>query len=135
MITRFEEHTAPLPVQLRQVVVPHVVALLAGRRGKAMRITNTQIREAIKEHMASSTMVAEATLRAIIHEIRIEGLVPDLVANERGYYVAEDEDDLHEYAKSLDERARSIQAVRRSLYQHSRLVAQAAQGDQLPLFK
>lgn len=135
MITRFENHTAPLSATTRQEMVPHVVALLSERRGKAARITNTQIRHKLQELVGGEALVAEATLRAIIHEIRIDGLVPDLVASERGYYVAVDEADLQEYLESLQERVRSIQAVRRSLFQHSRLVAQAAQGDQLPLFK
>lgn len=142
MIVRFEEITKPLSEYAKTILVPMVVDLLLDRVGAEKAITNARLRDAIdtrarrlaREYSTPEPKpVADATVRAVIHRIRAEGLVADLVASSAGYYVAETAKDVIEYAESLRERADSILAVRRSLFIHSKLIPPPLDGGQLPL--
>ena len=47
--------------------------------------------------------------------IRRNGLVPHLVANSNGYYVATSVEEVERYARSLEQRASAILSVKKSL--------------------
>lgn len=51
-------------------------------------------------------------LRKMINLIRRTGLVPNLLASGKGYYVANDKEDAKRFIKSLREREEAIRAVR-----------------------
>ena len=52
-----------------------------------------------------------ARIRKVINHIRIKGLVQNLVANSKGYYIETDVQSIENYKQSLRDRIASIQAV------------------------
>ena len=59
----------------------------------------------------------EARTRKIINHIRINGLVYNLVASGKGYYIAETESEMRRYISSLLSREGAIAAMRMALEQ------------------
>ena len=57
----------------------------------------------------------EARVRKCINYIRMRGLVPHLIANSNGYFVATSIAQVEKYMKSLDQRATAIWAMRSAL--------------------
>jgi 5-formaminoimidazole-4-carboxamide-1-beta-D-ribofuranosyl 5'-monophosphate synthetase len=112
MIQGFEDLTHALTEYELNTVVPAVVRGLQKRNGKASRITNREMVEKMKEH---GYEVSEPRLRKVINHIRNNGLVPCLVASEKGYYVATDPEDLKRYISSLMGREKAIKQVRESM--------------------
>lgn len=54
-------------------------------------------------------------VRKCINYIRVHGLVPHLIANNRGYFCATSIEQAEEYIESLDQRAKAICAMRAAL--------------------
>lgn len=59
--------------------------------------------------------LTEARVRKCINYIRMNGLVPHLVANSNGYYCATSVKEVEKYMDSLEQRAKAIWAVRSAL--------------------
>lgn len=113
MIDNFEEYTAHLTTYERDMLVPllsnelkhHVGAKNAIRNKELCRIFTLKGHEGLRE----------ARVRKCINYIRMNGLVPQLIANCNGYYVATSIDEMEKYITSLDERAKAIWAMRAAL--------------------
>jgi hypothetical protein len=131
MIRRFEEHTKPLSDDLIENVVPVIASYLRRAIGADAALTNGRLRAMFV--VETGRALADTTVRAVIHHIRAEGIVADLVASSAGYYVADNAEDVIEYAESLRERAESIASIRRSLFIHSKLIPPPLDGGQLTL--
>lgn len=104
MVTRFEEETHEL-TDYEQTLVKAFVIGLGTKIGKNKIITNKEMETKMK---AKGYKVNPARIRKIIHFIRVNKMVKNLVATNRGYYVATDKEDIIEYVKSLTERRNSI---------------------------
>jgi hypothetical protein len=118
MINGFEEETAPLNYE-EKLLCARFMKGLSKRVGKENAITAVKI---------SSTLEAEgikcegARIRKIINHIRLNNLVPRLLATNRGYYVSTDAKEIEDYIEGLDQRIKAIQAVKDSIaYQLSNL--------------
>ena len=59
--------------------------------------------------------LTEARVRKCINYIRINGLVPHLIANSHGYFCATSIEQVETYIESLDQRAKAIWAMRAAL--------------------
>lgn len=59
--------------------------------------------------------ISEVRIRKCINYIRVNGLVPHLIANSRGYYVATTVEEVETYCESLKGRAEAIFAMRQAL--------------------
>ena len=110
MVTRFEDETHEL-TDYEKTLVRSFVISFAKKRGKEQIITNKEIETKMK---AKGYKVNAARIRKIIHFIRVNGFVKNLVATNRGYYIATDPEDVKEYVKSLTERRNSIDEVIKS---------------------
>lgn len=110
MITGFEEYTKSLSKE-EQRIAPVVVNMLSYATGHQMAITAKKISKAVKKlgHKMRGPRV-----RKMIHELRVNQVVPNLIASSNGYYVSTDQKEKERYIKSLDERIAAIEAVRRS---------------------
>lgn len=73
--------------------------------GREKAISNRKMREKLGE---KDVKVGDAKMRKIVQYIRIQGLVPLLVASNEGYYVASTEAEVKDHLRSLKQRARAI---------------------------
>lgn len=113
MIQGFEEYTATLTTYERDMLVPILTEGLKKRVGTKNAVRNREICRRLIE--AGYQNVSEPRVRKCINYIRMNGMVPHLVANCKGYYVATSIEEVERYIGSLDERAKSIWAIRAAL--------------------
>lgn len=64
--------------------------------------------------------LSQQEVRAIIHVIRKENLVPNLIASSYGYRVEKDKLKVFAYTKKLELRAKSIMQVASAMRKHAR---------------
>ena len=113
MIQGFEDYTATLTTYERDMLIPILSEGLRKRIGAKNAIRNKEICLRLKSNGYEN--VSEPRIRKCVNYIRMNGLVPHLVANNRGYYVATSIEEVEKYVESLDERAKAIWAIRSAL--------------------
>jgi len=112
MINGFEEQTHDL-TEDEMKVIPILVKGFKTLVGKEKAMTAGQIGDQIKEY--HGTTVSGPRLRKMVNYIRINHMVPLLVASSKGYYVSDDQQEMLDYIQSLKDRAGAIQEVADSL--------------------
>ena len=117
MIKGFEDVTAKISANEKEVYLPLVVEVLSHRVGCKKAATNKMIREYL--HLEDSVIITETKMRKIISYIRQNHLVPCLIATNRGYYVAEEKQEMDDYLKSLQGRIDAIYASMKALEKQS----------------
>lgn len=110
MINGFKKETQELS-KFEHTLVPIMVKGLLGRQGKSEAITNKQICEVLKPHYSK---INQARVRKIIHYIRCNRLVTNLIATSKGYYRAQNQKELDDYRESLIQRINSIAELNNS---------------------
>lgn len=113
MITNFEDYTATLTTYERDMLVPLLAAYLKTRVGAKYAVRNKEMCRMFTEKGYQG--LTEARVRKCINYIRINGLVPHLIANSRGYFCATSIEQVETYIESLDQRAKAIWAMRSAL--------------------
>lgn len=113
MIEGFKEFTAHLTDYEREMIVPALVEGLKKRVGSRMAIRNKTLCSELKARNFEG--ITEARIRKCINFIRMNGLVPHLVANSNGYYIATSIQEVEKYCESLKERAMAIFSMRQAL--------------------
>jgi len=108
MIINFEDFTHNLTEYEKRSLLPIMVRNLRAKIGKQSAITNKSIVEALT---SQGLKVGEARVRKIINYIRIRGIVKNLIATSKGYYVSSDQYEIDRYVESLRQRAGAIQAI------------------------
>lgn len=108
MITNFENITEGLSHEETTIVLPKVIELVKWRRGKENAVTN---RKLVNLLTAMGHNVSEPRIRKMINQIRLNGLVKNLLATSKGYYVTTDPKEIKNYVQSLRERASAINAI------------------------
>lgn len=116
MLKGFEIETAPLSEYEEKVLLPVMVRGLYNKFGKRMAVKNGYICERLK---SAGYDITEARVRKLISHIRINGLVPRLIASSAGYYISSDKKELTEYIDSLRGRELAIRAVREAMEEQS----------------
>lgn len=111
MLTGFEDITPELSDDEKEIA-ELVAKGLKVRVGREKAISNRKMREKIAE---KNVKVGDAKMRKVVQYIRIEGLVPLLVASNEGYYVAKDEEEVRGHYRSLKQRARAISKLAENL--------------------
>jgi len=119
MIEGFETETAPLDNYEQYTLLPLIVEGLKKRVGEEMAAKGSYIVERLKE---KGHRMSGARLRKIINHIRLNGLIPDLIASSNGYYVAKSAGEVQRFIESLTGRVDAIAAVRDSMRMHSRIM-------------
>ena len=113
MIKGFIDYTAHLTEYEHDMVVPALVEGLKKRVGSKLAIRNKTMCLELKAR--GFEKISEARIRKCVNFIRMNGLVPHLVANSNGYYVATSVEEVERYCESLKERAEAIFAMRQAL--------------------
>lgn len=106
MINGFTNETAPLSDRELDCI-PVVENELKKAYGKDRAVYNDRLREL--------TGLSSARIRKVINHIRVNKIVPCLVASSKGYYIAETEQELIEYEESLRRREGAIREVRQAI--------------------
>ena len=109
MLPGFSIETKPL-TELEIKLLPVVVKGLSKKLGAANAVSNKAICEGLNK--TCNVVVSEARIRKIINYIRMNDLVPGLVANGCGYYISTNPDEVKEYIKSLHGRELAIKGIR-----------------------
>ena len=112
MINGFDKETAPLSEYEERTLLPVMVRNLAVKRGRSAAVTNSYICSRLK---ALGYDINGARVRKLINHIRVNGLVPRLIATSDGYYIATDRRELDDYIESLRGRELAIRAVREAM--------------------
>lgn len=129
MINGFEDQTEPLTEYEESEILPHIVRGLRLKVGKAMSVTNRAIVEGMKRNLGLK--ITEPRVRKIINHIRVNDLVPCLIATSQGYYIAESEQELKDYEESLLGREEAIRSVRLSIQRQRKHKFQHQQQQEL----
>ena len=108
MITNFEDLTKGLTINETTLILPRVIEMVKWRKGKENAVTNNKM---INLLTAMGYNVTQPRIRKIINQIRMNGLVKNLLATSKGYYVSGDKKEINRYVLSLRERAASINAI------------------------
>lgn len=108
MIINFDQYTQDLSSD--EITAAEIISnRLKSNVGKKMVRTNKYISDTIlKEY---GIKITSARMRKIINWIRTKGIIPNLVATAKGYYVSTDKEEIDKYVYSLRQRARAILAV------------------------
>lgn len=112
MLHGFENETRPLNGYEKNTLLPIIVRGLSNRTGAANAVSNGHICISLRN---KGYKVTEVRIRKIINHIRIHGLVTYLIASGKGYYRAENRQEVVDYIESLKGRENAIKAVRMAL--------------------
>ena len=112
MIVGFEKQTKDLTEYEKEILLPIIVKSLGRHVGKDKAVCNAVMSAKMQE---KGYKINEARTRKIINHIRINGLVYNLVASGKGYYIAETESEMRRYISSLLSREGAIAAMRMAL--------------------
>jgi predicted secreted Zn-dependent protease len=108
MLNGFEEQTASLtPEEL--LIADYIASRIRGNIGENMAVTSSKIITAVRKQYNSK--FDGPRLRKVINYIRMTGMVKNLIATSKGYYIETDPDKINQYVESLMQRAKAIIAV------------------------
>jgi len=107
MLTGFEDVTYKLSDYEKKLVQPMVRGLQT-KIGEKNAITN---KEMVKKMKEAGYKISAPRIRKLIHHIRKEKLVLNLIATSKGYYISTDPKEIENYKKSLKQRIESIQVT------------------------
>lgn len=111
-IEGFGVQTEELSPYEMERLVPLFVEGLNGHQGRANSVTAKMIEYKLK---SLGHEVPGSRVRKIINYIRRKGIVPLLLADNKGYWVSDDPKELHEYLVSLKQREDAMRVVRMAL--------------------
>ena len=112
MINNFPEQTKPLTEYELKMLLPVIVSGLKTKKGIDNAITNSKMCDSLKR---LGYKITAPRMRAIIHHIRVNDIIPLLIGTSKGYYISDNEIELFGYVESLDQRINSISFVRNAL--------------------
>jgi len=112
MITGFEQYTAELSDYERDTLLPAVMRGMESKRGRENAISN---KSAITKMKSVGYEITEPRFRKIMHVIRVSGMMPGIVADSNGYYIAVTNDEWEKYLDSIAERSKHIMSLRDAL--------------------
>lgn len=97
-------------------MLPIIAGGLSKVIGKRNAISNKEISEKILKKY--EVKLSDSGIRKIITHIRLNNLVPGLVANGDGYYVTTSIEELKRWDKSLEGREHALQALRKGVREY-----------------
>lgn len=108
MLKGWEHQTSPLDDYEKDVLLPLFVNGLKTKIGHEKAVTNPQMIRALKQ--AGYKKLSEPRVRKIINHIRSNGLIVNLVASSKGYWIENDIEKRREYVETVKQRASSMLA-------------------------
>jgi len=111
MINGFEKYTIELNDDELKIV-DIIVDRFAKRPGIKNIVTNPQMIDGLK---SIGILTTEPRIRKIIQYIRINCLIPGLIATSKGYYSTDDIDELESWVETMIQRENAIRESRNSI--------------------
>ena len=108
MINGFEKETQPLDEYEKNYLLPIVLKGLKKKTHESLAVTNQVMIEALKQR---GYKVTPARLRKIINFIRCQGLIRNLVASSKGYWIESDSIRRQKYKQSIKQRAEAMMSI------------------------
>lgn len=119
MIKNFEEFTGGL-TEAELKLIPMMVDRFKTKRGiKNIVTAETMI---AKMDQAFGIKMKDTRIRKMIQHIRVNNLVPGLIATSRGYYTAETVGEIKQWIESLKARESAIREIREVAERHVQLM-------------
>ena len=119
MIKNFEEFTIDLtPTEHR--LIPMMVDRFTNKRGIKTVVTAETMISKIYESFG--VKLKDTRVRKIIQYIRVNNLVPGLIATSKGYYTAETTAEINDWIESLKAREFAIRQIREVAENHVHLM-------------
>ena len=112
MITNFEELTKELNEYEKQKLLPVILKGLKTKIGKSNAVTNLHI---VTELKKAGYKITDVRIRKIIHFIRVNSLISNLISTSKGYYITTDVEEFESYLKSLKQRMNSIYEIHQAM--------------------
>lgn len=106
MLTGFEKYTESLSDYELNVLVPVFVQGLKTKIGKERAVTNSYMIKALKQQ--GYEKLSEPRVRKIINYIRCTGLIHNLVASSKGYWIETDQEERRKYVQMVEDRAKAM---------------------------
>lgn len=124
MLKTFEEVTVELNAE-EEKFVGIIAKRFELKKGKDNIVTADQIIKGLATHYGIT--FKESRVRKMIQFIRLNNLVPGLVANSKGYFVTETPQELEDWIESLRSRENAIRHIRETAEKQLQLfrIAQA----------
>ena len=94
----------------REKLLPIMIAGLSTKIGATNAVSSSQIISRLK--LKKGIDIAGPRIRKLIQHIRLNNLLPGLIASSKGYYMAIEKAELKEYAESLQQRINAIQELK-----------------------
>ena len=110
-IVTFETQTYEL-TDYEKGLLPNIVSRLSKKIGKQNAVTS---KEVVATYKSAGYKMSSARWRKIIHHIRVNGLVKNLIATSNGYYIATTEKEKKDFITSLNQRINAITEVRNAM--------------------
>jgi hypothetical protein len=108
MINGFDNETKPLSEYELNTLTPMIIRGLSMKIGRERAIKNSEI--CAKMRLAGYR-IDNARLRKVINHIRVNALLPGVVATSEGYYIATTKQEMADYIASLESRENAIHQV------------------------
>ena len=110
MLNLFEEYTSELSDEEKKLL-PVFVSNFINHVGEENCVTASEMVSQLNTRFNYIPKLNGSRVRKILHHIRVEGLVKNLIASKYGYYIENDPLKLKEYVITLRQRAASIKQV------------------------
>lgn len=102
----------------KAVVVPLLIKRLRLAKRKKQAMTNEHLRNSLlKNHLVK---VNYRTLQKLIHHIRVNGKVKNLIAGSKGYYISSNADEISNYLRVIKGRVTELHEIRRAIEKQSK---------------
>lgn len=121
MIENFEELTYELTPYEKNVIVPYMVDRLKHNIGNRSAVTNRTIIKRMEEDKNFNLKLTSTRIRKLINYIRVNDLIPCLMATSKGYYRANSIGEIESYIRSLKQRERAIRQMREAIERQFKL--------------
>ena len=105
MINGFEEQTIELQ-DSEMEIVNILVKRFNQKKGKHFTISNPEIIKALEQHY--NILTTEPRIRKIVQYIRNENLLIGLIANSKGYYIADTKEEIQSWLNTMEQRRNAI---------------------------
>lgn len=112
MINGFEKFTIELNDD-EMKIVRIIVDRFRQKPGIKNIVTNGQMITGLKNHYQIE--ITEPRIRKVIQYIRLNNLIPGLIATSKGYYSTDDIDELEKWIETMKQRENAIRESRQSI--------------------
>ena len=109
MINGFYNETHELNEYEQNILLPVIVKGLSTKIGESKAVTNKHIIEHLK--LRGYQKLTPARVRKIINNIRVNGIIKNLVASSKGYWIEPNIERRKLYSESIIQRADAMLAI------------------------